>query len=90
MGYTQNLLIVHLKKKTSNKQKDNNLIKKLYKIVTCISSYVKLYIYRISYDLRNKDAIGGRNLNIATQERKICDVEIEIVTTNINDTIYQT
>ena len=34
----------------------------------------------ISYKLRNKDAIGGRGWNIATQERKICDVEIEIVT----------
>ena len=34
----------------------------------------------IPYKLRNKDAIGGRGWNIATQERKICDVEIEIVT----------
>ena len=32
------------------------------------------------YKLRNKDAIGGRGWNIATQERKIGDVEIEIVT----------
>ena len=34
----------------------------------------------IPYKLRNKDAIGGRGWNIATQVRKICDVEIEIVT----------
>ena len=33
----------------------------------------------ISYKLRNKDAIGGRGWNIATQERKICYVEIEII-----------
>ena len=31
----------------------------------------------ISYNLRNKDAIGGRSWDIATQERKICDMEIE-------------
>ena len=34
--------------------------------------------------MQNKDAIGGgRGWNIAIQERKICDVEIEIVTFDI-------
>ena len=33
----------------------------------------------ISYKLRNKDAIGGRSWDIAIQERKICDMEIETV-----------
>ena len=33
----------------------------------------------MSYKFRDKDAIGGRSWNIATQEGKICDVEIEIV-----------
>ena len=32
----------------------------------------------IPYKLRNKDAIGGRRWNIATLERKICDVEIDV------------
>ena len=41
----------------------------------------------ISYKLRNKDAIGGRGENIATQERKICDVEIEIPTFVINGNV---
>ena len=41
----------------------------------------------IAYKLRNKDAIGGRSWNIATQERKICDVEIEIVTFVINGSV---
>ena len=44
----------------------------------------------ISYKLRNKDAIGGRGWNIATQERKICDVEIEIVTLVINSSVKLT
>ena len=44
----------------------------------------------ISYKLRNKDAIGGRGWNIATQERKICDVEIEIVTFVINGSVRLT
>ena len=34
----------------------------------------------ISYKLRNKNVIGVRSWDIANQERKICDVEIEIVT----------
>ena len=38
----------------------------------------------ISHKLRDKDAIGGRSWNIATQERKICDMEIEIVMFVIN------
>ena len=44
----------------------------------------------IPYKLRNKDAIGGRGRNIATQERKICDVEIEIVTFVINGSVKLT
>ena len=44
----------------------------------------------ISYKLRNKVAIGGRGWNIATQERKICDVEIEIVTFVINGSVKLT
>ena len=44
----------------------------------------------ISNKLRNKDAIGGRGLNIATQERKICDLEIEIVTFVINGSVKLT
>ena len=44
----------------------------------------------IPYKLRNKDAIGGRGWNIATQERKICDVEIEIVTFVINGSVKLT
>ena len=44
----------------------------------------------ISYKLRNKDAIGGRGWNIATQGRKICDVEIEIVTFVINRSVKLT
>ena len=44
----------------------------------------------ISYKLQNKDAIGGRGWNIATQERKICDVEIEIVTFVINGNVKLT
>ena len=34
----------------------------------------------ISYKLRDNDATGGRSWNIATQERNIYDMEIEIVT----------
>ena len=44
----------------------------------------------IPYKLRNKDAIGGRGLNIATQEQTICDVEIEIVTFVINGIVKLT
>ena len=44
----------------------------------------------IPYKLRNKDAIGGRGWNIATQERKICDVEIEIVTFVLNGSVKLT
>ena len=32
----------------------------------------------ISYKLRNKGTVGGRCWNIATQERKICDVKIKL------------
>ena len=34
----------------------------------------------ISYELWDKNTIGWRRRNIATQERKVCDVEVEIVT----------
>ena len=34
----------------------------------------------MSYKLWDKDAIGGRSCYIVSQERKICDMEIEIVT----------
>ena len=44
----------------------------------------------ISYKLRNKDAIGWRGSNIATPERKICDVEIEIITFVINGRVKLT
>ena len=44
----------------------------------------------ISYKLRNKDVIGGWGWNIATQERKICDVEIEIVTFVIDGSVKLT
>ena len=44
----------------------------------------------IPYKLRNKDAIGGWGWNIATQERKICYVEIEIVTFVINGSVKLT
>ena len=44
----------------------------------------------IPYKLRNKDAIGSRGWNIATQERKIRDVEIEIVTFVINGSVKLT
>ena len=44
----------------------------------------------ISYKLRNKGAIGGRGWNIASQERKICYVEIEIVTFVINGSVKLT
>ena len=44
--------------------------------MACCISTIAIKILK----LRNKGAIGGRGLNIATQERKICDVEIEIVT----------
>ena len=44
----------------------------------------------IPYKLRNIDAIGGRGWNIATQERKICDVAIEIVTFVINGSVKLT
>ena len=44
----------------------------------------------ILYKLRNKDSIGGRSLNIATQERKICNMEIEIVTFVINGSVKLT
>ena len=30
--------------------------------------------------MRDKNAIGRRRWNIATQERKVCDMEVEIVT----------
>ena len=42
------------------------------------------------YKLRNKDAIGGRGWSIATQERKICDVEMEIVTFVLNESVKST
>ena len=41
----------------------------------------------ILYKLCDKDAVGGRSWNIATQERKICDMEIEMVTFVINDVV---
>ena len=44
----------------------------------------------ISYKQPNKDALGGRGWNIATQERKKCDVEIEIVVFVINGSVKLT
>ena len=34
----------------------------------------------VSDKLRDKNAIGGRRWDVATQERKVCNMEIEIVT----------
>ena len=44
----------------------------------------------ISYKLLDEDAIGGWNFNIATQERNICDLEIEIVTFIIKGSVKLT
>ena len=44
----------------------------------------------ISYKLQNKDALCGRGWNIATQERKNRDVEIEIVMFVINGSVKLT
>ena len=44
----------------------------------------------ISYMLQDKDAIGGRSWYIATQERKICDMETDIVTFVINGSMKLT
>ena len=41
----------------------------------------------ISYKLQDKDAIGERSWNIATQERKVCHMEVEIVTFVINGSV---
>ena len=41
----------------------------------------------ISYKLWNKDATGGWSLYVATQEWKICDMEIKIVTFVINESM---
>ena len=32
------------------------------------------------YELWDKNAIGWRRWNVAAQERKVCDMEVEIVT----------
>ena len=37
----------------------------------------------VSDELWDKNAIGGRRLDVATQERKVCKMEIEIVTFTI-------
>ena len=34
----------------------------------------------IPYELRDKNTTGWRRVNIATQERKVCDMEVKIVT----------
>ena len=44
----------------------------------------------ISYKLWDQNAIGGRIWYIATQEQKICDMEIEIVTFVINGSMKLT
>ena len=38
----------------------------------------------VSYKLRDKNALGRRRWNIANQEQKFCDAEIEIVSFVVN------
>ena len=50
-------------------------------VVTLISFiFIKGESTGILYELRDKNAIGGRIWDIANQERKVCDTEYEIVT----------
>ena len=41
----------------------------------------------VSYQLRDENAIGRRRWNITTQERKVCDVEIEIISFVVNGSV---
>ena len=44
----------------------------------------------VSYKLRDKNAIGRQGWNITTQERRICDVEIEIISIVVNGSVKLT
>ena len=52
----------------------------LVEVIEHFESCIDKLVYNLDVRVFNKDAIGGRGWNVATQERKICDVEIEIVT----------
>ena len=41
----------------------------------------------VSYKLRDKNTIGRRRWNITTQERKICDMEIVIISFVVDETV---
>ena len=41
----------------------------------------------VSYKLRNKNAIDRRRWNITTQKRKVCDVEIKIISFVVNRSV---
>ena len=43
-----------------------------------------------SYKLRDKNAKGRRRLTITTQEGKICDVEIEIISFAVDESVKLT
>ena len=44
----------------------------------------------VSDELWNKNAIGGRKWDVATQERKVCNVEIEIVALVVKGSLKST
>ena len=44
----------------------------------------------VSYKSRDKHAIGRRRWNITTQERKVCDVEIEIISFVVDGSVKLT
>ena len=44
----------------------------------------------VSYKLRDKHAVGRRWRNITTQERKVCDVEIEIISLVVDGSVKLT
>ena len=56
------------------------------------SSTVNLgwFVWFVSYKLRDKHAIGRRRWNITTQERKVCDVEIEIMSFVVDGSVKLT
>ena len=44
----------------------------------------------VAYKFRNKNAIGWRRWNITTKERKVCDVEIEIISFVVDGSVKLT
>ena len=44
----------------------------------------------VSNKLRDKNAIGRRRWDITTQERKVCDMEIEIISFVVNGSVKLT